>query len=345
MILLAGIITIALFLSACGGGGSGGVGASSGSLGNGANPQTDVHDDAAKNRDDTVNATRNAVEASPKSGSVTQTNVILINNRHASVVRNGDVYTVTVPTDGGSVALTTRDNFVNNDSKAIAELGNNEVETWTLVKVNENIGTTVAFYATDGFGEWASGGYWITVIEKQDDSVGMEIGAFFDGPDVSGTPTLPTSGSAVYNGLAAGLYMIGRTSNGRYVTYTLGDYEGKFKATASFSNSGTKLENAKIYDIQSVSNIWVGGLIDINGSEIILGNAEDTNDENIYIGDVTSVKSPHNDYKTSGQWGSKFSTIVDKNGIPTYVGGTHGAYFNDHGFEGAFIGTHGGLPE
>ena len=69
----------------------------------------------------------------------------------------------------------------------------------------------------------------------------VEVGAFVDGPEISGPANLPATGTATYNGYAGGL-AVTRTGNDAWLArngipsgvYELFEYPGDFRAVADF---------------------------------------------------------------------------------------------------------------
>ena len=84
------------------------------------------------------------------------------------------------------------------------------------------------------WGDWLTGGYWMQV---NDDMEVVEAGAFVDGPELAGSPSLPSLGTASYEGFATGGYAAEYSSSqrdARSETHELGAYRGDVSITADF---------------------------------------------------------------------------------------------------------------
>lgn len=68
-------------------------------------------------------------------------------------------------------------------------------------------------WSNDDFTDYLSGGYWLHVDFRTQDA---EIGAFIDGPAFEDSIQVPVTGTATYNGRAAGVYL-SRYGTGDYI--------------------------------------------------------------------------------------------------------------------------------
>ena len=197
--------------------------------------------------------------------------------------------------------------------------------------------------AYESWAEWLSGGYWMQVSPD----MGVdEAGAFVDAPELMGTPTLPSLGTASYRGIATGGYAIGygddfaEASSG---SHEMGDYEGTLELTADFAAEDI---DGRVHSIQvdGLHTTAGRGTRPINGVsvpyEITLETANFGRGGFTGSTSVTSAGSVLGIASSSGSWGGKFSTVPDSEGNPRLIAGTHGAEFTAAaGTEGSFIGV------
>ena len=197
------------------------------------------------------------------------------------------------------------------------------------------------------WGDWLTGGYWMQVNDQ------MEVvgaGAFVDGPELAGRPSLPSLGTASYEGFATGGYATEYgTGQGdaRSGTHELGAYRGNVSITADF---GSLSISGRVHTIQ------VNGFqTSPEGVERRLSNVavpyefvlRTTSFDQVGFTGEVSVSS--NDQMieiatSDGSWGGKFSIVPDDEGFPRVVAGTHGATLTTMegtraSFIGAFVGS------
>ena len=82
--------------------------------------------------------------------------------------------------------------------------------------------------------DYLAGGYWMH-LEGQIDTLdisGADIGAFVDGPELSGAPTLPRLGTARYLGQAGGLYV-----HESVRSVEVGEFGADVQLTANFASN------------------------------------------------------------------------------------------------------------
>lgn len=214
-------------------------------------------------------------------------------------------------------------------------------------------GIAVAFVQTrwkDGdptdylaWGYWASLEFDLDADELSGLVVGG-IGTFVDGPDLSGTPMLPSGGTASYEGEAGGLYAYVR-GGAPAGSAESGLFSAMARLTADFG-AGT-----------------VGGCIGC-GSGVVVLAGDAASEEEVAIepetipADIALSAAPigadgtfRDDGVTvridgrrieasSGAWGGRFSDIEDAAGDPRLVAGTAGAEWTESdGSRGVFLGS------
>ena len=198
--------------------------------------------------------------------------------------------------------------------------------------------------------DYLAGGYWMhaTGDFSSERITGMEIGAFVDGPELDGAASVPASGTATYNGSAAGLWAYQYGSNHANIpegTIAIGDYLASATLTANFGAN------------------TISGCIGCTGPVLVSGVAETPDgqtfeDEGESYARVRLGPTPINSdgsfrnrnvsveflgrtvTSSSGSWGGKFSSIADGAGGPHLVAGTNGARWNESdGGEGVLTGA------
>ncbi len=168
------------------------------------------------------------------------------------------------------------------------------------------------------------------------------VGSFVDGPDLRGTPTLPSGGTATYEGGASGLYAHGHDGG----PAEAGLFWAMARLTADF-DAGT-----------------VAGCIGCTGGIMVLADDAASAAEEVAIGPATipanialspapigadgtfrddgvTVAIAGRDIADSGgAWGGRFSTVADAAGDPRLAAGTAGAEWTEaDGGQGVFLGS------
>ena len=202
--------------------------------------------------------------------------------------------------------------------------------------------------------DFLAGGYWLHATWDTNAAMvdTVEIGAFVDGPEISGTPDLPVTGTATYEGFAEGLYTarIGTDSVFAEGSHQLGGFVGDIELTADFdalSVSGT-VDDIYLYFYNVPPDYNGTDELDVHSEEpssfvLELGAAPFDSDGN-FAGTDVNVRYPEVDFTTSGSWGGRFSTEDDSDGNPRLVAGTLGGSAATTGgttttFVGRFSGT------
>ncbi len=215
--------------------------------------------------------------------------------------------------------------------------------------VRDKLSEDVVRLAHESWADWLTGGYWMLV---DGNSEVTDVGAFVDGPELAGAPTLPSLGTATYQGFATGGYAAVYGSDYPNVTagsHEVGEYEGQLELTADF---GTRRISGRVHSI-SLSGIHTptGGssrpITDV-AAPYVFSLGETSFDTSGFTGNTTvSSTNPGISVENSaGSWGGKFSVVSDGDGNPRLVAGTHGEEFTtaggtEAGFIGAFAGVTG----
>ena len=299
--------------------------------------------------------------AEPRFGSVTQSTKSGsdITSEVANVCFCNDTAIFEVINDNGSsFSLNTQEHLLGVNSR-ISEMTGRHWQEAVLAGVDAN-GITVMRgaidYDTDDVDDWIAGGYWFRVTGswesgRVDD---VRVGAFVDGPEISSQAIVPTTGTATYDGLAAGVYAARYETNLAGVpagTVESGEYEGKFQLIANFEDRSVS---------GSVSDITKTGVAvhpnfssieavdqELPGYHLGLGSTS-IDEDGTFSGTDGSFTGPPGVSVTESEvsWGGRFSTKSDSVDAPRMVAGTHGGrYVLDIGsttvFIGAFLGSSG----
>ena len=252
---------------------------------------------------------------------------------------------------------------------------------WTLFDYSQT-GTSAAHvtisWNDNDATDYLVGGYWMHLSgDLNEESIASaDIGAFVDGPEFSGTPTLPALGEAAYRGHASGLYTFYYGPGWQHIpvpegielpadgTWEAGVYTGIVQLTANFETNtvsgciGCMLPGE---DPLTILLEVTGDTIDSDGNRGVLASqyintpgrnfarirfADTPIDSNTGTFSGTDVTLeidyfPSQTGSTSGgTWGGTFSNISNEAGAPRLVGGTTGAEWNNPaGGRAVFIGS------
>ena len=201
--------------------------------------------------------------------------------------------------------------------------------------------------------DYLAGGYWLHVTGQSNPfSIrNVEIGAFMDGPELSGSPNMPIQGQADYVGLAAGLYA-GRVGDGFPGSSPPGSTQaGEFASiitlTADFGNetiSGCVGCAAPIY----IDGIYRDGVTGetypfapiATEYRVLLDPTPFDSNGRFRSRNVRLVEASIPNLQSSGTWGGRFSNKSDSTGQPRLVAGTLGGHATiPDGSESAFVGA------
>ena len=264
------------------------------------------------------------------------------------------VLDIVVDRDGGdSVSLDTARHFVEggtDDASPVtgrpftdALVYRHDASQFTLARVAVD-------WARDDPMDYLAGGYWLHAVG--DVAEGRireaEIGAFVNGPELRGTPTLPGAGTAAYSGFAAGAYTarLGIEYGDDRGRQDIGEFEADVSLTADFEN-GTiagSLDNIVVDYLATTPD----GQVEEHGRESVgyeltLGEVS-IGDDGTFVGNELELVHPLVPVTTRGSWGGRFSTVNDVGGNPRIAAGTIGGTGSTVGgtevsFVGGFYGA------
>lgn len=200
--------------------------------------------------------------------------------------------------------------------------------------------------------DYFAGGIWLDIdADLSNNTITyLEFGAFADGPEFRGTPSLPQAGRAEFNGHAIGSYLSKYgTDRGLPAGATeLGGYFGDVTLNANFADSEI---SGLIDDIQIAVDHVVDGTNADSGHDMPITTQYQIHLEALiepdgtFSGTGVSITNPRFDIEsTSGKWGGRFSDRNDSRDNPRAVAATHvgtatTARGSETTFFGAFIAT------
>ena len=243
---------------------------------------------------------------------------------------DGDTYTLRiVRSNGSTLSLNTDDHLMDGDTGNSFTTGR-EMTVGHLLDYDAR-SITAALGAVEfdpGFGGWMSRGYWMHLTGNwaEGEASRVEVGAFVDGPEFSGSASVPAIGTATYEGVASGLVSTTSQNSGGTARET-GEYNGPFNLTADFQSG---LVSGAIYSLRvngflSRRDGTTTSGVRRDASTIDLGSTRINSDGSFAGTDVTLTSAIVNQQGPSeGYWGGRFSTIDDSTGTPRAVAGTHG---------------------
>ena len=254
--------------------------------------------------------------------------------------------------DGTVLSLNTRDHLYEVETDLVSPITGRNWDYGTLFDYDASSATAMyaaVDYDPNDYGDWISGGYWLHVRGnwRAGAVTGVEIGAFVDGPEISGPASVPVTGTATYNGTAGGLAFTRTGSDSPdgipVGTYEALEYTASFRAVADFSDMTI---SASIYDIGGYGyQAYPDGTL-LEGYGTTPGTLHygptPIAADGTWSGTAFSATDPRFTFTTvEGSWGGQFSTIDDANGDPRLVAGTHGGRIvSSGGSESVFIGGH-----
>lgn len=204
---------------------------------------------------------------------------------------------------------------------------------------------------------YLAGGYWMHVEGEllDPDGIAVEIGAFMDGPELSGTPALAALGEASYRGPATGIYAY-RYGSGHADRLegsgVVGEFFGIAALDADFA-AGTVSGSIEELTVSGLGAAPDGEAFEIAGEDpglrVDLGSAA-FGRNGTFTGRAVTVAStnPNRTIDSSGgAWGGRFSNVPETD-QPRLVGGTVGAEWEERNggggvVLGAFLGATGPL--
>ena len=215
--------------------------------------------------------------------------------------------------------------------------------------------TDTSFYLAYVGSSWSStsdflaGGYWMRANGLDTASPTFEMGAFVDGPEISQSATLPSTGTANYTGPTQGFYYHEYQGNPLVPngTQEIGEVIGIITLTVDFENS---LINGCVGCTQR--SLVTGVAVDPQGQtyfefenvpigyRVVYGPTPIGSDGSFRGPNVSLVNPDHPVTESSGSWGGQFSNIPDAEGDPRLVTGTGGGdYTHANGTHGVWIGA------
>lgn len=196
---------------------------------------------------------------------------------------------------------------------------------------------------------YLAGGYWMHVEGDLLDpnGIAVEIGAFMDGPELSGTTALPVLGGASYRGPATGIYAYeyggGHASRARG-SAAVGEFFGIAALDADFAARTVSGSIDEIV-VSALGATPDGEEFEIAGEDpelrVDLGSAAFGPNGTFTGADVTVASTNPNRTiaGSGGAWGGRFSNLPEA-GEPRLVGGTVGAEWEEQdGGQGVLLGA------
>ena len=203
--------------------------------------------------------------------------------------------------------------------------------------------------------DYLAGGYWMHVEGDllDPDGIAVEIGAFMDGPELSGAPALPALGAASYRGPATGIYAYrygtGHASRAQG-SAAVGEFFGIAALEADFA-AGTVSGSIGEMIVSALGATPGGEEFEIAGEDpglrVDLGSAAFGANGTFTGANVTVASTDPNRTidDSGGAWGGRFSHLLDA-GEPRLLGGTVGAEWEEaNGGEGVLLGAFMGAKE
>ena len=298
----------------------------------------------------------------PQFGSVVQSaGVDIARVSGVSTTFSGNLSLTVSRAGGGSTTLNTVQHTLDSSPLSSVVEGHSS-RSWGVARVtNDGLSAARILVSWDNedMSDYLAGGYWMHLAGDTQALryTGVEVGAFVDGPELSlaDPPTMPTLGSASYQGPAAGIYAIEYGTDAALLTgYARGSIEGgEFASIIDLSadfGAGTisgcvgctggvyftgvvadavSGETASFANVHSPTRVRLGATsIDANGT--------------FRSRSVTLETSQTTVATSSGAWGGQFSNIPDSEGDPRLVAGTFGGQgLSTGGSQAAYVGAFG----
>ena len=357
--IASGAALAAIFLpllSACGGGGSG----NPPDVSDGGPPPVTftVEEAQAAVSRRVLEAAQRAGAGTPGFGSVTQStnqdgSGVTTDRARATFVSGPRLVVDVARRSGGALSLDTAHHTIDYEigtssitgrSFGSAAMLKHSASEFTLARVATD-------WASDDATDYLAGGYWLHATGDIYNGrvTAAEMGAFVDGPELRDPPSLPITGTATYNGLAAGLYAARYGSDVPDVprgTNEIGEFEGNLRMVANFGAgniSGAVNDIYLSYIGETPGGVAYSGQNERSDYRLNLGTAQiDSN--GTFTGNDATLTHPLLSISSTGSWGGRFSTTDDSAGNPRLVAGTLGGSGTTSGgsiasFVGAFYGA------
>lgn len=347
-------ILCVLFLAGCGGGGSG-----SSAPGTPSTPSYSRDDARLADTNRALAQARTVARSLPNFGSVTQSTnrgVSGITTDAASTTFDGNNLTVAVSRQDGSTVRFNSATDALVTAPGTSPIPGHTSRGWgTLGYTNTSVTLGYAAVSWDNTDptDYLAGGYWMHITGDLSTQrfTGAEIGAFIDGPELSGARSVPTLGTATYGGFSQGLYVSehGSATDAPSGTVEVGEYRASLELTADF---GSRTISGCIgcigaVEVAGIAQTPNGEVFDFSNSiyaRARLGTASINSGGTFRNSNVRVTIAGATASSTSGSWGGQFSNLPDSSGDPRLVAGTNGATWRgtdgtEVSFVGAFIGT------
>lgn len=205
--------------------------------------------------------------------------------------------------------------------------------------------------------DYPAGGYWVHVEGAPGLTyvAGFELGAFIDGPELSGRPTLPSIGTASYYGPTQGLIV---QENGRDTPFAGSTMTGIFSSVigpeADFDDMTVSACIGCSTPVHIVgecveANEFVHEVDAENYGEAHFGPTPIQASAGFSGAQMRSVPDPRPTFtviNVDGAWGGRFSTIQNAQGDPRMVGGTYATESHTPaGTQAAYAGSYYAVKE
>ena len=253
---------------------------------------------------------------------------------------------------GGTLSLDTAQHTVDSDTVTSSVTGRESAQAVVFKHSASELtlGLVATDWSSDDHTDYLAGGYWLHATGDiyEGEVTSAEMGAFVDGPELRGTPNLPVTGTATYNGFAAGLYA-SRYGTDALVpagTHELGEFSGDLSLTADFDaelvSGGVDNVHLSYIGTTPDGEIYVG-VDEPTAYRVDLGTAS-FGSGGTFTGTDVTLNHPVLSINSEGSWGGRFSTVDDSAGNPRLVAGTLGGTGTTPGgstssFVGAFYGA------
>ena len=284
----------------------------------------------------------------------------LVSTDTASTTFTGDRFTLTVTRENDSpLVFDTATDEAEQSMPGLSPVTGRQSQIGTIVDAAaDSLAAAVTFvdWSSTDTTDYLAGGYWLYVgIDLEAGNLAeVEIGAFVDGPELSGSVNMPVSGTASYSGITGGVYATKYGTDlprGSAGSYGAGEYLGNIYLTANFDTSSISgmIDHINLYGSYLETPSGTLQTLDDypqSGYQVMLDSLSIA-ENGSFRG--TGVRLAHPGLRmthTDGAWGGKFSTLDDSSGNPRMVAGTYGGTARTSGAsEVAFIGAFYGSTE
>jgi len=239
-------------------------------------------------------------------------------------------------------------------SQLVPPVAGYDAREWTVF-THDNDSASAAYVAAtwnnSDHTDYLAGGFWLH-LEGDVRSLNFEraeVGAFVDGPELDGTPTIPTAGSATYQGIAGGLYAYryGSSRNGvPERSFEFGDYSTVARLSADFDDMAVRgcigcggPASVSGWVVSQDGNTTVPFSATVNANATLAPT--DIRSDGTFVGTGINLQVENGQSTTSsnGSWGGKFSN-VSVAGAPRLAAGTTGVNWTENdGSSGSLVGA------